>query len=233
MSTDDYAQDYFSEPQDSQQQAQYQQSEYQQPSQQQQVQQPPQYVSVEQYNALQQQLQQLQSNPLQGLGYQPVPKGPEFDPERVATAKQFLQAEGVMTKADFQEFQQEMAAQEAGYHNAEHAVSAYRSFYYDAQAKNDTQKIAELNQIAQIFETNPRQAIKAFQALSQRAQNAALPQQSQTFGHVPSQQQAQSKPRFNSMEEFNAFRTSNPAEGEQLMRDWIEKKISPIPEFTR
>lgn len=222
MSSEDYsyAENYFSEP-----------APQEQPIQEAPVQQPqaPQVDYQQQLATVMQELNQLKANPLQSLGYQPIQQKPQFDPEAEATAKKFLEMQGVMTEEKFQSIQRDTAAQEAGYYNARHIESEYDSLFFKAQQTNNAQQIAELNRIGQLYGTNPRMAIQAFKKFQEGSQSASLPQQSQTFGHVPSQQQAQSKPRFNSIDEFNAFRMQNPQEGEKLMRDWIEKKISPIP----
>jgi hypothetical protein len=226
MSVDDYASDYFA-PEEGSQQSSYE-GDSQQPVQAPQPA-PPATVSLEQFNQLQQQLAALQANPLQSIGYQPVQQNtPQWTPEQEKLSKQFLEAQGVVTREDLRQERISMAAEAAGYVNREHLEATFNSVYFEAHKGNNTQQIAELQRIANVYDSNPAAAIKAFEKF--KSSQSQAPTQSQSFGHVPSQNpaQSQSAPRFSNAQEFNSFRQSNPAEGERMMKDWIEKKIAPF-----
>lgn len=185
------------------------------------------FVPVEQFNQLQQQLQELQNNPLKPLGYQKVDQGPQVDPEVLRQTQEFLKSQGVVTQEDLASRERESAAVEHGFVNKHHVESEFDSIYYST---TDQTKIAQLNQIQQMYQVNPRAAIKRFSEFKQGAQQPTP--QNQTLGHQPSAQPAKSTPRFESHAEFMNYVNKNPKEGRELMNQWMNDssgKNNPFP----
>ena len=197
----------------------------------------PNYEQLSQgFQALQAQLQALQANPLQSLGYQPIQQNQDrFNPQdpAVQQAKEFLQAQGVMDKNSLVEYlaaeTREEVALNAGYENSHHLETAFNSLLYDAKTP---QAKAELASIAQLYNSGSRagiaKAVKAFTDYKQRSQNQIVG--NQTFGHVPQSQNTQNNsqvPKFRSVNEFNGWlRTQDPAKQRAIYADWQSGKIS-------
>jgi hypothetical protein len=214
MSTDDYAEDFFQGETD--QTPSYEdgnQTVSQQPP-------PPPSVSFEQFSALQAELAALKANPLQSIGYQPVQQNqPKWTPDQEAVSKAFLEAQGVVTKQDLLNERINDAAEANGFAGKEHVESAFRAEWYGALQSQNTQKQAELKQLASLYDSNPRAAIKAFKQMQDRP---TAPLQNQSFGHVPSNgQQTRQQPRFANNQEFLAYGRSNPVEFKQIYDEWM------------
>ena len=195
---------------------------------------PADYVPASKFAELESKFQQLSQNPLQSLGYQPIQKENNFDPEAVAQAKQFLEMQGVVTKADLEEHYQKeteryqnMIASEAGYVDSEHVIADYKLAVYNAQKAGDAQKIAELTQVAQLWDRNPKAAIQAFQKATQKNNIS-----SQEFGNLPNgnPQQSNQAPRFASVGEYHQWKASQIAAGKAdkvraFEADWLAGKV--------
>jgi hypothetical protein len=186
-------------------------------------------VSYEQFQALQQQLQELQSNPLKQMGYERIQQqSNRFDPSdpNVRGATEFLQAQGVMTREAYRAERCEELAVENGYVSEDHLVSTFKTEYFGAK---DPIAKAELQKIDQLYLRAPAQAIKEFKSyLDKKSSN--IPQ-NQSYGHVPNsnnQAPSQNGTQFNSMEEFNSFRRNNPVKGEEYMRRWMQSGNPPF-----
>lgn len=232
MSTDEYATSYFADeteqPQEANLAPRQEQIQQAQPTQ-------PSYEQLLQgYQTLQSQFEQLKANPLASLGYQPIQQGGNrFNPEdpAVKEAREFLQAQGVLTKDALaeqlaQEAREEFALNH-GYENTQHLAADFWGQYYAAKSP---QAKAELEGLMNLYESGNRaniaKAIKGFNDYKQRSQNTVS--QSQSFGHVPQGQAVQqsSVPRFRSANEFNGWlRTQEPAKQRQIMADWQAGKI--------
>lgn len=191
----------------------------------------PQYVSLEQYQALQDKFNQIEPhvNQLQQLQnvFNPGPQY-NFDPQAVEAQKHFLQQEGYMTKADYQaEMQKQQsamrdsAAMEHGFVNSQHVESVFNNAWFTAQKNNDTQTQAQLKSIGQMYGVNPRLAIQKFNEFQSKAQSGSAPVTNQTLGHSTSAQPSSNQPRFNSWQDFQAYKQQNPVEYGKLMQAWM------------
>jgi hypothetical protein len=187
--------------------------------------------------SLQSKLSSLEANPLAGLGYQPIQQpDSQYDPEKLKEAKEFLAAQGVMTTESYKEMvateTREEAAVSNGFQNSQHLAANFWGEYYQA---NNPQTKAELESLLNLYESGSRaniqKAVQGFKSFNERKQQNSQPLQNQTFGRVPQgqAQPGQNQYRFANANEFNQFRATNPAEGEQLMKAWIEQKKSPYP----
>jgi hypothetical protein len=220
MSTDEYS-SYFEEPADNNQSENYQDQE---PSQ------PPYEQLAQSFQALQAQMQALQANPLQSLGYQPIqpPQG-RFNPEdpAVKEAREFLQAQGVLTQDALKETlanqSQEEFAVSHGWENTQHLAADFWNHYYSAKSP---QAKAELDSLNNLYGSGNRaniaKAVKGFQEYKTRSQSQVTG--SQTFGHVPQGQNTQNNsqvPRFKSANEFNGWmRNQDPAKQREIYANW-------------
>lgn len=190
--------------------------------------------------SLKTELDSLKTNPLASLGYQPIQQaGPQYDPIKEKEAKEFLSAQGVLTKESYAEMvateTREEAAMSQGFQNSDHLIATYKSEYYapglSPQAK------AELESIANLFDSGSRaniqRAVKGFKDYQDRKQQNSQPLQNQTFGRVPQGQNTQSQSaggwpfgKVGGAQEYNSWRrTADPQMVSQLEQKWQRGQI--------
>ncbi len=235
MSTDEYESNYFSdEPASNEGYTQTAPEQQAQPAETQQT-----GPSIEQLTGVIQQLQSelanVKANPLASLGYQPIQQQGRFNNEdpAVKEAREFLQAQGVLTKESLTTMLADEAREEsavnAGFENSQHLAANFWNEFYST---NSPQTKAELQNLYNLYESgskaNIAKAVKGFKDYQERKQSGSIPAQSQTFGRVPQNQPAQQSPvpRFKSANEFNGWlRTQDPVKQRQVMMDWQAGKI--------